>query len=112
MATIEQIKTGAGDFIMTTMIPRMDPTRQFIAGVATEFAKLKAEHILRSMSQKEWAHIFGIVDAEGIDVDTAMQAASIQFQRQPRFPVDVPYFGHFEFDASDLRDLYNRIRNA
>ena len=112
MATVEQIKTGAGDFIMSVMIPRMDPTRQFLAGVATEFFKAKADRILREMSQKEWARVFGIVDADGIDIDTAAQAASIQFQRQPRLPVDIPYFGHFEFDASDLRDLCNRIRNA
>lgn len=112
MATVEQIKTGIGGFIMETMAPHMDPTRQFIAGAATEFLKAKAEHILREVSQKDWARMLGIVTDDGIDIDTAMQAIQAQFQRQPKLPVDIPYFGHFAFDASDLRDLHNRIRNA
>lgn len=113
MVTINQFKAGLSDFIFTTMAPRMDETRQFIAGAGTFFAMRKADQIARAISQKEWAQIMGLFDEQGnMDIETAFESIMDQFKRQPKFPVELPYFGCFSFTAHDIQELYNKIKNA
>ena len=113
MATINQVKTGLSDFILTTMTPRMDETRQFLAGVSTAFLSRKADQILRAVAQTNWAKMIGLFDENGeIDIDTVFESIMEQFKRQQKFPVDILYFGQFSFTAHDIQDLYNRIKNA
>ena len=113
MATINQVKIGLSDFMLTTMAPRMDETRQFLAGVGTAFFSRKADQILRAVAQTSWARMFGLFDENGdIDIDTAFESMMEQFKRQPKFPVDILYFGQFSFTAHDIQLLYEKIKNA
>lgn len=113
MVTIEQIKAGMSDFAFSTMIPRMDENRQFWAGVSTEFLKRKADHVMRALSKREWAHMIGLFDENGnIDIETAFESMMEQFKRQPKFSTEIPYFGCFSFTAHDIQELYNKIKNA
>ena len=113
MATIDQVKVGLSDFILTTMAPRMDETRQFLAGFGTTLLSRKADNIMRSIAQKDWARMIGLFNENGeLDIETAFEAMMEQFKRQSKFPIEIPYFGCFAFTAHDIQDLYNRIKNA
>ena len=111
--SVDQIRCGVSSYILSELVPRMDSTRQFIAGTATGFLSKKADHILRAIAQKDWAQLIELSYNDGkIDLETVFESAMEQFQRQPKLPLDIPYFGRFTFEASDAQKLYNMIMNA
>lgn len=113
MATIAQVKAGLSEFILSTMAPRMDESRQFWAGVAVAFASRKADHILRVLSQSSKIQMLDVFDGAGnIDIDVIFECIMEQFKRRQKLPISIPYFGDFAFTAHDAQELFDMIKRA
>ena len=110
MVATKQVVEGVAEYANKNIMPKLEPTQQFLAGMALGIAGGKAEGLLRTFAQQPMIAALGVVRENGeVDLDTLYAAASAQMERQGNLPIDIPIIGRMTFDRSDLDELYRTI---
>lgn len=110
MVTSKQIVQGVVEYAEKDIMPKLEPTQQFIAGMALGVAGGKADGILRALAQQPMIAALGVIQQNGeVDLDTLYAAASAQMDRQGSLPIEIPIIGKMTFDRGDLDALYRAI---
>lgn len=110
MVTSKQIVEGVAAYADKNIMPKLEPTQQFLAGLALGVAGGKAEGMLKALSQQPMIAALDVFQPNGeVDIDTLYAAASAQMDRQGTLPIDIPVIGRMTFDRSDLDELYRSI---
>ena len=110
MVTSKQIVEGVAEYASKNIMPKLEPTQQFLAGIALGVAGGKADGLLRTLAQQPMIAALGVVRDNGeVDLDTLYAAASAQMERQGSLPLDIPIIGRLTFNRGDLDELYRTI---
>lgn len=110
MVTSKQVVAGVLEYADRNLMPKLDPAKQFLAGVALGMTGGKAEALMASLSQQPMIAALGIVQQNGdVDLDALYAAASAQMDKQKYLPIDIPVIGKLTFDKGDLDELYRTI---
>lgn len=110
MVTSKQIVEGVAEYADKNIMPKLEPTQQFLAGIALGVAGGKADGLLRTLAQQPMITALGVVRENGdVDLDTLYASASAQMERQGSLPIDIPIIGRMTFDRGDLDELYRTI---
>lgn len=110
MVTSKQIVEGVVVYANKEIMPKLEPTKQFIAGMALGVAGSKADGMLKLLGQQPMVAALGLIQQNGeVDLDTLYAAASEQMDRQGSLPIDIPIIGKLTFGRGDLDELYRTI---
>lgn len=110
MVTSKQVVAGVLEYANRHIMPMLDSSKQFLAGMALGIAGGKAEALMASLSQQPMIAALGIVQPNGdVDLETLYAAAGAQLDKQKTLPIDIPIIGRLTFDRSDLDELYRAI---
>lgn len=110
MVTSKQVVEGVMEFANKNIMPKLEPTMQFLAGMALGVAGGKADGMIKALATQPMISALGVIQPNGeIDLDTLYAAASEQMDRQGSLPIDIPIIGRMTFDRGDLDELYRAI---
>lgn len=109
MIEMRRFKAGVLEYANREILPKMDPTRQFVAGVVLGLASNKMEAMLSKLAENELVKMLGIVEGDQVDLDAIHNALQAQFAKQPVLPVDIPMMGRINFRAEDASTLFQII---
>lgn len=110
MVNSKQIVEGVVEFANKNIMPKLEPTHQFLAGMALGVVGGKADGMLKALAAQPMISALGVIQPNGeVDLDTLYASASAQMDRQGALPVDIPIIGRMTFDRGDLDELYRTI---
>lgn len=110
MVNSQQIVKGALEYADRNIMPKLEDSKQFLAGMVLGVAGGKVNELIASLSQMPMVSVLGVVRPNGdIDLDALYAAAAAQMDKQKSLPIDIPIIGRMTFDRSDLDELYRTI---
>lgn len=110
MVSSKQIVDGIATYADKEIMPKLEPSKQFVAGIALGLVGGKADGMLRALAEQPMISALGVVKPNGeVDLDTLYAAASAQMERQGSLPIDIPIIGRMTFGRSDIDELYRAI---
>lgn len=110
MVTSRQIVEGVTEYAHKDIMPKLEPSQQFMAGIVLGIAGGKADGMLKALAQQPMIAALGVVQPNGeVDLDTLYAAASAQMDKQGSLPIDIPIIGRMTFDRGDLDNVYRAI---
>ena len=110
MVTSRQIVEGITEYANKDIMPKLEPSQQFMAGLVLGIAGGKADGMLKALAAQPMISALGVIQPNGeVDLDTLYAAASAQMDRQGFLPIDIPIIGRMTFDRGDLDNVYRAI---
>lgn len=110
MVTSKQIVSGVLEYADKRVLPKLESSRQFLAGTVLGIAASRADPIVRELGKMPMVAMLGVVAENGdVDLDALYSAASAQIERQKTLPIDIPVIGRLTFDKTDIDELYQII---
>lgn len=110
MVTSKQVVAGVLEYADRNIMPKLDGSKQFLAGMALGMVGGKAEALMASLSQQPMIAALGVVQQNGdLDLDALYAAAATQMDKQKNLSIDIPVIGRLTFDRGDLDELYRTI---
>ena len=94
MVTSKQVVAGVLEYADRHIMPMLDSSKQFLAGMALGIAGGKAEALMASLSQQPMIAALGIVQPNGdVDLETLYAAAGAQLDKQKNLYENHPATG-------------------
>ena len=112
MIELRRVKAGVLEYANREILPKLDPTRQFLAGAVLGMAAGKVEAVVGKLGENEMVKTLGIVEGNMVDVEGIYGALQAQFAKQPVLPVNIPMVGLINFKAEDAALLYQIISST
>lgn len=110
MMEMARIRDGILDYATERVLPKMSPSRQFVAGAALGLVAARSEALMQELTKNELIKASGLVTENGmVDLDAVYDAMLVQMRRQRELPIDIPMMGRMTFNESDLTELYRYI---
>lgn len=109
MIEMRRVKDGLLEYANRELIPKMEPGKQFMAGVVMGLSAGRLESILTELAGNSWVKMLGIVEGNMVDLEKLYAAMTEQFARQPVLPLSLPMLGTFNLNAEDAKALYKTI---
>lgn len=109
MIEMRRVKAGLLDYANRELIPKLDPGKQFMAGVVLGLSSGQLESVLTELAGNGWMKMLGVVEGNMVDLDKLYAALTEQFARQPVLPLKLPVLGAFNFRSEDATALYQTI---
>ena len=109
MTEMRKVTSGLLEYANRELLPKLDPTRQFLAGAALGMLSGRMEAVAGELAKNPLVSALGLVQGNMVDLDSIYNALNAQFAKQPVLPVDIPMLGRFNFNAGDATLLYQII---
>lgn len=109
MIEVKKVAAGFTEYANRHILPKMPPTKQFVAGMALGLVGSRAEDLFGLLTDKEWAKALGLTDGRLVDIDRLYAVAKEQATKLGTIPIEVPMLGLLTFNSNDLDDLYRII---
>lgn len=109
MVDFDSVRDGVLAYADAQIIPKLNKTGQFFAGMTLGILAGKSEEILKSAEKNEAIKALGVISGREIDVEALYAAAKQQIKKQKDFPLDLPLVGRITVCEDDLDELYRYI---
>ena len=106
-----QVVDGLVKYINKYILPGMNQLQDFGARVMIGRFISNSENVKTMLINNGFIRTFGIVDAEGVEVEELLTDIKKEIARQGKITFDVPMFGTMTFVPGDVDVLYQMITN-
>ena len=106
-----QVVDGLVKYIDKYILPGMNQLQDFGARVMIGRFISNSENVKTMLINNGFIRTFGIIDAEGVEVEELLTDIKKEIARQGKISFDVPMFGKITFVPGDVDVLYQMITN-
>lgn len=108
---IERIIDGLIRYIDRTMVPNMNGLQEAGYLVLGELVRSNPEVVTAFIYKNIFLRTFLVTDKSGnIDIDRLYTAIDRVMQKKGSVRFEIPLYGPITLDASDIRNIYNTIK--
>ena len=104
-----QVVDGLVKYINKYILPGMNQLQDFGARVMIGRFISNSENVKTMLINNGFIRTFGIIDAEGVEVEALLTDIKKEIARQGKISFDVPLFGKMTFEPGDVDVLYQII---
>lgn len=112
MVEYSKIKNGLAIYIDQRLMPKLEKTQQFLAGMVVGLYLPRADAIFGQLAQSESVKVLGLIDGNAVDLERLYETAKVQLRKQGDLPLEIPMIGRITLNEADLDELYRTIMNA
>ena len=106
-----QVVDGLVKYINKYILPGMNQLQDFGARVMMGRFISNSDIVKTMLVNNGFIRTFGIIDAEGVEVEALLTDIKKEIARQGKISFDVPMFGKLTFAPEDVDVLYQIITN-
>ena len=111
MVSYEQVTNGLTKFIDSEIINQLTGNQKILLGIGSGIALRKSENIYNGLRNNQIIKMLGIINDEGIDIETLYEEAKKQAMKEV-IRIDIPMIGTLKLNEEDIMKLYNYIKNS
>jgi hypothetical protein len=104
-----QVVDGLVKYINKYILPGMNQIQDFGARVMMGRFLNNSENIRMMLINNGFVRTFGIIDADGVEIEELLTDIKKEIARQGKISFDVPLFGKMTFEPGDVDVLYQII---